>query len=97
MNEQTKKSIKDPEQFLSENKEMLTWCLEYKKSDEYKNSPAFKIQEMLKEFNNTSGYYDVFIPAMKKLSDSYAKYYQQLETANEKLLSEYPEITKLNN
>ncbi len=97
MNEQTKKSIKDPEQFLSENKEMLTWYLEYKKSDEYKNSPAFKIQEMLKEFNNTSGYYDVFIPAMKKLSDSYAKYYQQLETANEKLLSEYPEITKLNN
>ncbi|NLB81059.1 MAG: MerR family transcriptional regulator, partial [Clostridiaceae bacterium] len=51
MNEQTKKSIKDPEQFLSENKEMLTWYLEYKKSDEYKNSPAFKIQEMLKEFN----------------------------------------------
>ena len=97
MNEQTKKSIEDPEQFLSENKEMLTWYLEYKTSDEYKNSPAFKIHEMLKEFNNTSGYYDVFIPAMKKLSDSYAKYYQQLEIANEKLLSQYPEITKLNN
>jgi DNA-binding transcriptional MerR regulator len=97
MNEQTKRSIEDPEQFLAENKKMLTWYLEYKKSEEYKNSPAFKIQEMLKEFNTTSGYYDIFIPAMKKLSDSYAKYYQQLEIANEKLLSEYPEITKLNN
>lgn len=96
MNEQTKRTIEEPEQFLSENKEMLTWYLEYKKSDEYKNSPACKIHEMLKEFNNTSGYYEVFIPAMKKLSDSYAKYCQQLEIANEKLLSEYPEIAKLN-
>ena len=97
MNEQTKRTIEEPEQFLSENKEMLTWYLEYKKSDEYKNSPACKIHEMLKEFNNTSGYYEVFIPAMKKLSDSYAKYCQQLEIANEKLLSEYPEIAKINN
>ena len=96
MNEQTKRSVENPEQFLSENKEMLTWYLEYKKSDEYKNSPAFKIQEMLKEFNNTCGYYNIFIPAMKKLSDSYAEYYQELENANEKLLSEYPEIAKLN-
>ncbi len=42
MNEQTKRSVENPEQFLSENKEMMTWYLEYKKSDEYKNSPAFK-------------------------------------------------------
>lgn len=96
LNEQTRGSIENPEQFLSENKEKLTWYLEYKKSDEYKNSPAFKFQEMLKEFNNTIGYYDVFIPAMKKLSDSYAEYYQHLEIANEKLLSEYPEIATLN-
>jgi len=33
---------------------------------------------------------------MKELSGSYARYYQQLEIANEKLLSEYPEITTLN-
>ncbi|HCF71960.1 MAG TPA: MerR family transcriptional regulator [Syntrophomonas sp.] len=97
MNEQTKRSVENPEQFLSENREMLTWYLEYKKSDEYKNSPAFKIQEMLKEFNQTSGYYNVFIPAMKRLSGSYAEYYQQLEIANEKILSKYPEITRLDN
>jgi hypothetical protein len=70
MNEQTKRSVENPEQFLSENKEMLTWYLEYKKSDEYENSPAFIIQEVLKEFNNTCGYYNIFIPAIKKLSDS---------------------------
>ena len=95
MHEKMKRSIENPEQFLSENQEMLAWYLEYKKSDEYKNSAAFKIQTTLKEFNNTSGYYDVFIPAMKRLSNSYAKHCRQLETANEKLLSEYPEIENL--
>ncbi|WP_315118270.1 MerR family transcriptional regulator [uncultured Clostridium sp.] len=97
MNEKIKQSIENPENFLSENKEILDWYLEYKQSEEYKNSPTYKIQEMLKEFNSISGYYDIFIPAMKKLSTSYSDYYKQLEIANEKLLSQYPEIQKLSN
>ena len=95
MTESTKKSIENPEKFLSENKEILDRYLAYKKSDEYKNSPSYKIQSMLKEFNSTSGYYDIFIPAMKKLSASYANYYKQLDIANGKLLSKYPEIKKM--
>ena len=54
------------------------------------------MQNVLKEFNRASGYYDVFIPAMKKLSASYAEYYRQMELANDKLLEQYPEIAKLN-
>ncbi len=95
MIENTKKSIEDPDKFLSKNKEVLEQYLAFKQSEEYKNSPACRIQTMLKEFNSASGYYDVFIPAMKQLSSSYAKYYKQLETANEKLLSQYPEIEEL--
>jgi len=95
INEKTKQSIENPEVFLSENKEMLDWYLAYKKSDEYKNSPACRLQALLKEFSTSSGYYHVFIPAMKKLSPSYADYYSKLETANEKLLSRYPEIKNL--
>lgn len=97
MIENTKKSIEDPEEFLLNNKEMLKQYLEFKQSDEYKNSPVYKIQALLKEFNSTSGYYDVFIPALKELSTSYAEYYKQLEVANEKLLAQYPDIAKLNN
>ncbi|MEW9095975.1 MAG: MerR family transcriptional regulator [Clostridiaceae bacterium] len=97
MNEKVKQSIENPENFLSENKEMLDWYLKYKQSEEYKNSPTYKIQEMLKEFNSTSGYSDIFIPAMKKLSTSYSDYYKQLEIANERLLSQYPEIQNLSN
>lgn len=97
MIEKTKQSIENPDKFLSENKEVLEQYLAYKQSEEFKNSPVFKIQTMLKEFNSTSGYYNVFIPAMKKLSVSYAEYHEQMEIANERLLSQYPDIAKLNN
>ena len=95
INESTKQSIENPEEFLSKNKKILDQYLEYKKSDEYKNSLAYKIQTMLKKFNSINGYNDIFIPSMKRLSSSYAQYYSQLEIANEKLLLEYPEIEKL--
>lgn len=96
MIENTRQSIENPDRFLSENKEVMEQYLAYKQSEEFKNSLACKIQTMLKEFNSTSGYYDVFIPAMKKLSVSYAKYHEQMEIANEKLLSQCPDIAKLN-
>ncbi len=97
MLESTKKLYENPDEFLSNNKEMLMQYLEYKKSDEYKNSPAFKVTELMKEFNCCNGYNDVFLPAMKQLSSSYAEYYHQIEVANRKFLEQYPEIEKLNN
>lgn len=89
-----KKTIENPDGFLEDNKEFFEYYLAYKQSDEYRNSPTFQIQSLLKEFSRTSGYYDVFIPALKELSSSYANYYRQLEIANEKLLAKYPEIEK---
>ena len=96
MIEITKKSIENPDDFLAENKEVLEQYLIYKKSDEYKNSPAYKIMELIKEFNSISGYNDIFIPALKELSPSYSEYHQKLEEANKKLLEQYPEIEKMN-
>ncbi len=72
--ENTKKYIENPDDFLSNNGETIKQYLEYKQSDEYKNSPAHKIMLLMKDFNNVSGYYDVFIPALKELSSSYDKY-----------------------
>lgn len=95
MNEKTKQSIENPETFLSENKEILENYLAYMQSDEYKNSPMFQMKSLLFEFNKTSGYYDIFIPAMKKLSASYAEYCKQIEIANEKLYAQYPEAKEL--
>lgn len=95
MNDKTKQSIENPELFLSENKEFLDYYLAYMQSDEYKNSPIFQMNSLLIEFNKTSGYYDFLIPAMKKLSPSYAEYCKQSEIANEKLYAQYPEAKKL--
>lgn len=86
----TKKSIEDPDKFLSENKEILEYYYKYMQSDEYKNSAAWKLKNILNEFNHSSGYYDVFLPAMKRLSPAYAKYCRQSELANEKILEKYP-------
>lgn len=95
MMDNTKKSIENPEAFLSENKELLQQYLKYRLSEEYLNSPAHKLHSLLKSFNSTSGYYDVFIPAMRRLSPAYEDYSRQMAIANEKLLADFPEIAKL--
>jgi len=97
MIEKIKQSIENPERFLSENKEILEHYLAFMQSDEYKKSLAYQMKSLLIEFNQTSGYYDVFIPAMKKLSPSYAEYCKQSEIANEKLYARYSEARKLDN
>jgi DNA-binding transcriptional MerR regulator len=87
MSESMRQSLRDPEAFFSENRDTLESYFAYKQSDEYKRSPAYKLETLLKEFNTASGYYDVFIPAMKALSPAYAEYHKQLETAGNKLPS----------
>ena len=95
MLEETKTSIEEPEEFMANNKEFLEWYMAYLQSEEYKSSPTYRLKRLMKEFNNTSGYNDVFIPALKKLSSSYGEYYKQIELANEKLIAEYPEINQI--
>lgn len=79
------------EEFMENNKEMLNQYIEYKKTEEFKNSPANKLAELTKEFCKTSGYYDKFIPAMRRLSSEYNKYQERLLEVNEKFIKDYPE------
>lgn len=90
--ESAKRSIENPEQFLQDNKSMLEQYLAYKQSAAYRDSPAGRLTAIMQDFNRTSGYNDVFIPALRRLSPSYAAYYRQLERANDQLLAQYPEI-----
>jgi DNA-binding transcriptional MerR regulator len=89
-------SISDMDKFMSDNKEFLEQYISYKNFDEYKNSLTYKLQLMLKDFNNASGYYETFVPNMEKLSPKYKQYRAMLEIANETLKSEYPDIAKWN-
>ena len=78
--------IQDPEQYLEDNKEILEQYEKLKASDEYKSSPAYRLQELLSQLNQENGYNDVFIPAMQQLSSSYREYYERLMKANEVFL-----------
>ncbi len=95
MLEKTKTSIENPEEFMSNNKEFIEQYMAFLQSEEYKNSPLYKLKMLMKQFNSTSGYNDVFIPALKKLSSSYEEYYKQIESANEILIANYPDINSI--
>ncbi|BCJ93697.1 MerR family transcriptional regulator [Anaerocolumna cellulosilytica] len=83
--------IDNMEQFMQEKREFLQTYQEFKASEAYTSSLAGQFAKALKEFNNTNGYNEVFIPAMRTLSPKYDAYCRKLEKANRILLKQYPE------
>lgn len=88
------KNIRNIDEFVRNNKEVLDQYNEYKKTEEFKNSPANRLMELMKQVCSTNGYYEKFIPAMRKLSPLYNGYYEQLIKANEQFIKNYPEYTE---
>lgn len=80
--------------FVRDNKEILDEYHKFKQTEEYKNSPAYRLMEVMKEFCASNGYYDIFIPAMRRLSPLYNEYYEQMLKANEKFVKEHPEYVE---
>ena len=76
-------AVHAPEKYIEENRETLAQYMQFKQSDEYKNSSAYRMEEYLKKLNHESGYDTVFIPAMKQLSLSYRRYHNALMSAND--------------
>lgn len=87
-------SIKNIDEFIRKNKEALDNYNKYKKTEEFKNSPANRLMELMKQICTTNGYYEKFIPAMRKLSPLYNEYYEQMIKANEQFIKNYPEYTE---
>lgn len=84
-------AVQDIDEFVKNNKNILDEYQKWKQTDEYKNSPAFRLMEYMKQFCTANGYYDIFIPAMRKLSPLYNEYYEQMLRANDKFIQDYPE------
>lgn len=84
------KAVQNPEKYIEDNHEMLEQYIAFKQSDDYKNSPAYKLYELFTTFNQESGYNDIFIPAMKRLSQSYQDYHEAMQRANEVFIKKYP-------
>lgn len=91
MSASMREAVQDPEKFLEENREIIEIYQAYKKSDAYKASPTYRLEESLRQFGKLSGYNDIFIPAMCRLSQSYREYQEKSRKADEKLMREYPQ------
>ncbi len=89
--EQLQQLTKDPQQYLTQHREMLEQYLNYRQSEAYRSSPLCQVQEFWKTFCAESGYHTVFIPAMKQLSRSYHAFHNALEKANQVFLEKYPQ------
>lgn len=88
-------SVNNIDMYLEENKEDIEKYLEFRNSDEYKKSPAYKIQQLLLKFQQESGYYDIFIENLKILSDSYREFSEKLQVANKAFVNKYPQLDNI--
>ena len=77
---------------LKEHQEQLENYIEYKLSDEYKNSLVKKVQEEILIFQKETGYQDNFIENLKILSSSYREYLHQLEKLNKQYIYKFPQV-----
>ena len=73
----------DPQNWLEENEELVRQYAVFKQSAAYRASPAGKIEDYLRAFCQESGYNDVFIPALRRLSPAYDAYQRRLIAAND--------------
>ena len=79
-------AIENPREYLEVNEEVLSEYLAYKETDDFKNSAAGELMNIMKCFAESSGYNEVFIPAMMELSPKYRDYQEKLLKANEEFL-----------
>lgn len=88
-------AVRDIDKFIDENREAVETYLAYKQSDEYKQSLAYRLAEAMRQFASASGYNDIFIPAMCRLSSSYREYHKALDKADERFLQRYPGLREV--
>ncbi len=96
MQEGLDKMLGDTEAYLDDNKESLEQYMAYRRSEEFRQSPAGRMQELLRQFQRQSGYLEIFLPNLRRLSPSYRAYMEQLEAANGVFLSRYPDAAGWN-
>lgn len=84
-----KEAVHEPEKYIADNHEAIERYLAYKRSKEYEASPACRLEKALRQFNSMSGYDDIFIPAMCRLSGAYREYHEELLKADEKFVQRF--------
>lgn len=86
INESKIEAVNNTKEWFKDNKKFISYYEKYKKSDEYLNSEAKKIQDRLQKYMIDNRYYEIAIPLIRKFSKSYDEYYKKLFKANENYL-----------
>lgn len=91
----TRVAVDDYSSFMGNKRDIIEMYLEYRKSDEFRASPGYKMQSLMLEFQKASGYAENFIENMKILSHDYAEYSKKLRESNELFLQECPDAADI--
>ncbi len=76
-------ALQDQQAYIDAHREEIEQWQRIKASPEYQQSPGGRLERWLREYMAQSGYNDVFIPAMRRLSPLYDAYQRRLQAANE--------------
>ena len=76
-------ALNNIDNWMEENREIIEQYQNFKNSDEYQSLPIVHIYEKMKTFFQESGYYEVAIPLIRKMSPDYDSYYLKLMDVNE--------------
>ncbi|NGM80944.1 MerR family transcriptional regulator [Paenibacillus sp. 7124] len=94
MNTTVLNAIGDIDNYILTNKHSIEKYIEFRNSEEYKSTAAYKMQQLLLEFQQSNGYYEIFITNLKILSSTYRDYLSMLQEANELFIKKYPQTEK---
>ena len=82
MQKDKRAALRDPEGWFKEHEEFIKAYGQMKQTEEYRSAPAVRAGEHLKAYLMETGYYERFIPLMRRLSPAYDEYYREILRAN---------------
>ena len=74
-------ALRDPEGWVREHENLIKAYGQIKQTEEYNNAPAVRAGAHLKAYFVETGYYERFIPLMRRLSPAYDEYCRDLMRA----------------
>ena len=75
-------ALRDPEGWYKEHERFIKAYGQMKQTEEYRSAPAVRAGAHLKAYLTETGYYERFIPLMRRLSPAYDEYYREILRAN---------------
>ncbi|WP_071395023.1 MerR family transcriptional regulator [Bacillus tuaregi] len=93
MNTALLSAVEDLDSYLAINQQKIETYIQFRGSTEFKSTPVYRLQQLLQELQESSGYYENFINNLKILSRSYFEYMEKLEKMNKSFLERYPQTS----